>query len=115
MTEANSGTTRGYKTIGVRLDDAVHSQMVLIAGLNGQSLTEAIQQAIEAYIQQQRSEATFAERAAEALTEIEREATARRAAIQSLFGQDAPAEAGPATEEEAAKTPRGRRGREATS
>jgi hypothetical protein len=114
MSENSAGTTRGYKTIGVRIADPVHAQMTLIANLNGLSLTEAIQQAIDGYIEAQRSEGTFAQRASSALEDIEREAAARRQAIEALFGQNPTTADGPTPEGEAAKAtkPTSRRNRE---
>ncbi|MGI8767293.1 MAG: hypothetical protein ACR2KM_12420 [Gemmatimonadaceae bacterium] len=90
MTE---GTARGgVKTLAIRLPDELHAQLVLVAGLDGISLTDAIRQGIEGLIERKRGEGDLAARAASALAEIEREADARRAAIQSLFGSDQAAE-----------------------
>ncbi|MGH8542072.1 MAG: hypothetical protein ACREX3_00145 [Gammaproteobacteria bacterium] len=77
------------KTLGIRLPDELHTQFVLVAQLDGLSLTDAIRKAVELYVETKRSEADFAERAAAALEEIEREAASRRAVIQGLFGQEA--------------------------
>ena len=93
MTEANAGASQGVKTLGIKLPDELHAQLVLIAGLDGMNLTEAIRQAIDSYIERKRGEGDLAARAAQALAEIEREATMRRDALQSLFGQPKPAEA----------------------
>ena len=103
MTDPKSG----IKTLGIRLPDDLHAQFVLVAGLDGLSLTDAIRKAVELYVEAKRSEGGFAERAAAVLEEIEREASARRAAIQGLFGPTAQA-----TEAPADKPARGR-GREA--
>jgi hypothetical protein len=109
MTEATPGTPQGVKTLGIKLPDDIHAQLVLIAGLDGLSLTDAIRQAIDGYIARKAGEGDMAERAARALDEIEREAQQRRSALEALFGQHAQA----ATE--AAGTTR-RRGRaESTS
>lgn len=78
------------KTLGIRLPDELHTQFALVAQLDGLSLTDAIRKAVELYVQTKRSEADFAERAAAALEEIEREAASRRSVIQALFGQDSP-------------------------
>lgn len=91
MTEASSGTSGGVKTLGIKLPDELHAQLVLIAGLDGMSLTEAIRQAIDAYIERKRGEGDLAARAAQALAEIERDAAMRRDALQSLFGPAQPA------------------------
>jgi predicted HicB family RNase H-like nuclease len=39
-------TGRGFKTLAVRLPDELHSQLVLVARLEGGSLTDTIRQAI---------------------------------------------------------------------
>ncbi len=90
MTEV-PGAPGGYKTIGVKLPDPVHAQLTLIANLDGVSLTDAIRQAIDGYLERKRGEGDLAARAAQALEEIEREATARRDALQALFGVHAQA------------------------
>ncbi|MCA1670746.1 MAG: hypothetical protein LC799_00585 [Actinobacteria bacterium] len=76
------------KTLGIRLPDELHTQFVLVAQLDGLSLTDAIRRAVELYVQTKRSEGDFAERATAALEEIEREAASRRSAIEGLFGQN---------------------------
>ena len=77
------------KTLGIRLPDELHTQFVLVASLDGLSLTDAIRRAVELYVETKRSEGDFAERATAALEEIEREAATRRSAIEGLFGQEA--------------------------
>jgi hypothetical protein len=91
MTEATPGTPQGVKTLGIKLPDELHAQLVLIAGLDGLSLTDAIRQAIDYYIERKRGEGDLAARAAQAFEEIEREAASRRDALQALFGQHAQA------------------------
>ncbi len=84
MTDPNKDKV---KTLGIRLPDELHTQFVLVASLDGLSLTDAIRRAVELYVQSKRSEGDFAERATAALEEIEREAASRRSAIEGLFGQ----------------------------
>ncbi|GIH06639.1 hypothetical protein Rhe02_47060 [Rhizocola hellebori] len=88
MTDVPSanGPSGGFKTIGVKLPDEVHAQLVLIASLDGLSLTDAIRQAIDGHLDRKRSDGALAARAAEAAAEIEREAALRRDALQALFG-----------------------------
>lgn len=83
MTEPRNG---GVKTLGVKLPDALHAQFALVAQLDGISLGDAVLRAVEHYVQAKRAEGDFAERARQALEEIEREAAARRGAIEGLFG-----------------------------
>ena len=77
------------KTLGVKLPDNLHAQFVLIAGLDGLSLGDAVKRAIELYVSSKQNEDGFAERATAALQDIEREAAARRTAIEGLFGTGA--------------------------
>ncbi len=78
----------GVKTLGIKLPDALHAQFALVAQLDGISLGDAAVRAVEHYVQTKRSEGDFAARAQAALEEIEREAAARRGAIQGLFGEE---------------------------
>jgi predicted transcriptional regulator len=83
------------KTLAIKLEDDTHSQLVVLAQLDGLTLADVLRQAVEQYVERQRSEGGLAARAAGVLEEIEREATARREAIQALFSTDG---APPATE-----------------
>ena len=83
MTEPRNG---GVKTLGTKLPDALHAQFTLVAQLDGINLGDAALRAVEHYVQTKRSEPDFAERAKKALEDIEREAAARRGAIEGLFG-----------------------------
>ena len=90
-------TRNGVKTLGIRLPAELHAQFALVAQLDDLNLTDAILRAVELYVETKRAESDFAARAAAVLDEIEREAAARRAAIEGLFGtaggtQDAPPE-----------------------
>jgi hypothetical protein len=79
-------TRNGVKTLGIRLPAELHAQFALVAQLDGLSLSDAILRAVEHYVETKRGEQDFADRASKALAEIEREAAARRAAIEGLFG-----------------------------
>jgi hypothetical protein len=74
------------------------------------ALKDLLKRAVAELIERKRGESDFATRAASALEEIDREAAARRQAIQSLFGTDQPGD-----EAEAPTRARGRRGGDATS
>jgi hypothetical protein len=80
---------RGVKTLGIKLPDALHAQFTLVAQLDGISLGDAALRAVELYVSTKRQEPDFAQRAAAALEEIEKEAQARRASIEGLFGTNA--------------------------
>lgn len=90
MTEARNG---GVKTLGIKVPDALHAQFALVAQLDGISLGDAAVRAVELYVATKKAEPDFAARAQAALEEIEREAAARRGAIQGLFGRKADAAA----------------------
>jgi hypothetical protein len=85
MTEPKEARN-GVKTLGIRLPGELHAQFALIAQLDGLSLGDAVLRAVEHYVETKRGEADFTARAAVALEEIEREAAARRSAIEGLFG-----------------------------
>jgi hypothetical protein len=88
-------TKNGVKTLGIRLPGELHAQFALVAQLDGLSLTDAILRAVELYVETKRSESDFAQRAAAVLDDIEREAAARRAAIEGLFGQNSDEQSAP--------------------
>ena len=95
-------TRNGVKTLGIRLPAELHAQFALVAQLDDLNLTDAILRAVELYVETKRAESDFAARAAAVLEDIEREAAARRAAIEGLFGtvsetQSAPAQKAPRT------------------
>jgi predicted HicB family RNase H-like nuclease len=95
MTEAGSpnqtGTPGSGKTLGVKLSDETHAQLVLISGLEQVSLADLIRQAIDVFLEHKRGDETLAARAAEAAREVEREAAIRRDALNALFGSQAQA------------------------
>lgn len=79
------------KTLGVKIDDELHSQFALVAQLDELSLGDAVVRAVRLYVETKQSEPDFVARAAAQLEEIEREAAARRDAIQALLGSGKPA------------------------
>lgn len=95
----------GVKTLGIKVPDALHAQFALVAQLDGISLGDAALRAVELYVSTKKAESGFAARAQAALEEIEREAAARRGAIQGLFGTEDP------TAETGTGSPAERRGR----
>jgi predicted DNA-binding protein len=89
-------TDRGgtsHKTLAIRLDEAVHAQLSVIAQLRKSTITEEIRQAIEAHISTVRSSPELMNSADTALDDMEREIAARKAAIAALFGESEPAAA----------------------
>ena len=87
MSDPRSGNV---KTLGIKVPDSLHAQFALVAQLDGISLGDAALRAVELYVTTKKAEPDFAARAQAALEEIEREAAARRGAIQGLFGTDTP-------------------------
>ncbi|OIH81752.1 hypothetical protein BLJ79_21940 [Arthrobacter sp. UCD-GKA] len=81
-------TQGSVKTLAVRLEPDIHTQLVLIAQLRGSTLTEEIRQALAAHIAQVKANTDLVSQAESAMAEIEREAAARREAIASLFGNE---------------------------
>lgn len=79
------------KTLAIRLESALHAQLSLIAQLRGSTITEEIRTALETHIVSTKASSDLAAKADGVLDDIEREATARREAIATLFGTDSSA------------------------
>jgi ferric-dicitrate binding protein FerR (iron transport regulator) len=75
--------------------DSARVQLEVLAQLNGRSVTEEVRLALEAWIEKSKSDPKVLARAEEVRADIEREAAARRGAIEAIF-------------EQAPKQPRGR-------
>lgn len=78
-------TTKGVKTLGIRLKPDVHAQLSFIAQLRDGTITDEIQLAIAGHIQAAKDDPGLKGRADAARVEIEREAAARQQAIATLF------------------------------
>jgi len=87
--EQEADSSRRHKTLGIRLDEEIHAQLVFIAQLTGSSLSDEIKTSIESRIQAAQTDPELIERAQQAREQIEREAKARQAAIAGLFGSAA--------------------------
>lgn len=72
------------KTMAIRVDPEIHAELSLIAQLRGKTLADEHLQAVLNHIEKAREEADLAERAEQAIAEIEREAALRRDAINRL-------------------------------
>jgi predicted DNA-binding protein len=114
MSLADTGTTGkpGVKTLAIRLEPDLHAQLSLIAQLRGATITDEIKAALEAHIKAAKTLPELSGRAEAVLADIERDATARRAAIATLFGttEPEPATAEPEAENTGSARSRGRRG-----
>jgi hypothetical protein len=115
----NGSTGRpGVKTLGIRLEPDLHAQLSLIAQLRETTITDEIKAALEAHVKAAKTLPELSGRADAVLADIERDASARRAAIATLFGTTEPAAAAePSTGEPeppasptGGRAPRGRRG-----
>ena len=91
------------KTMAIRVEEELHAQFVILAQLDGIPLTEELRLALEAHVANRRSAEGFAEKAQAVLEEIDRDAKARRAAIQALFAEKGATEP-EATEEQAPRS-----------
>lgn len=87
MSSMDNSSARGsVKTLAIRLELDRHAQLSLIAQLRGNTITDELQKAVEAHIEAIKATPEFASQADTVLAELEREATARREAISTLFG-----------------------------
>jgi hypothetical protein len=98
------------KTMAIRVEDELHAQFVILAQLDGVPLTEELRLALEAHVAGRRSQSGFAEKAQAVLAEIDRDAKARREAIQALFAEKGATGPEPSGEESPrrANAPKGR-------
>jgi hypothetical protein len=102
MPETADRAEQRFRTVAVRVQEDLHSQLSFIAQLSGRSISEEIRQAIEGRITTAQDDPDLVARAAQVRDEIEREATARTAAIAGFMGKKAVVAAGDA------RTPRRR-------
>lgn len=77
----------GFKTMGLRLSDAVHAQLTALAQLQGVPLNDVLHQAVADYLEAKRRDPAMTAKAEALLAEFDRETQARRGAIAGLFGQ----------------------------
>ena len=74
------------KTIAVRLEDDVMDLLTFVSQVESTSIVDQIRAAITVHLEQKVASGDLAERAEEAIAEIDREAKARKATIGSLVG-----------------------------
>src|SRR5436309_2742813 len=80
------------KTLAIRLEDELHTQLSVLAQLDGTTVTEAIRQAIEAHVSRLRTSPELSAKAQALLDDIEQQATSKKNAIAALFTADESAE-----------------------
>ena len=74
------------KTLAVRLSDELMDLLAVVSQIEGSTMVDTIREAVEIHLARKAAEGDFAERAQAILDEIDREASARKEAIGSLFG-----------------------------
>jgi hypothetical protein len=84
------------RTLAIRLEEDQHSQLTMVAKLENLSVSDAIREAIDSWIDSKKSNPELQQRAEAILADMEREAASRRGAIAALLGDrastDAPSE-----------------------
>ena len=74
------------KTLAIRLEAEQHAQLTMIAQLENLTVTDAIRQAIEGWIEERRNSSQLKERAQAVLADIERDAASKRGALAAFLG-----------------------------
>jgi hypothetical protein len=119
MSDPETGTTgkNGVKTLGIRYQPALHTQLTVIAQLRGHSFQDEVIAASEAHVAAAKQDPELVSRIEAAIADIDRDAASRRNALSALFSSaelTAPADTGgtePTAPPEAGKSSSGRRGR----
>lgn len=75
------------KTVAIKVDDDLHAQLVVVAQLEGVTLTDVIRQAVEGHIDRLRRGDGLAAKAKGFLDAIDQEAQTRKQAVESLVAQ----------------------------
>ena len=107
----------GVKTLGIRYQPALHTQLTVIAQLRGHSFQDEVIAASEAHVEAAKQDPELVSRIEAAIADIDRDAAIRRDALSALFSSaelTAPAGTvgtGPLEPSEAGKSSSGRRGR----
>ena len=109
---ASEHKEKHLRTLAVRLDEGLHTQLRFIAQLRGSSISDEIRRAIESRIATAQDDPELVARAQEVRDEIEREAAARSAAIAGFLGSQA---VSAVIENEPASSTKTRRGSQAAA
>jgi len=75
------------KTVAIKVEDDLHAQLLLVAQLEGTTLTDVIRQAVEQYVEGLKTGDGLAAKAKSLLDDIDRDVATRREAVRSLLGQ----------------------------
>jgi hypothetical protein len=76
------------RTLAIKLEEELHAQLGMIAKLEGLTLTDALRQAIDQWIDERRNNPELQARAAAVLADIDAEAATRRGAIEALLSNE---------------------------
>jgi hypothetical protein len=116
MSEPDSTNGRnGVKTLGIRYQPALHTQLTVIAQLRGHSFQDEVIAASEAHVEAAKQDPELVGRLQAAIADIDRDAASRRDALAALFSTTEP-EAQTAGQADGGKpTGRGRGGGRSTS
>lgn len=93
MSEPDTSTNgkTGVKTLGIRFQPALHTQLTVIAQLRKRSFQDEVIAASEAHVEAAKQDPELVGRIQAAIADIDRDAASRRDALSALFS---PAEAG---------------------
>jgi hypothetical protein len=99
MSEPDTSTNgkNGVKTLGIRFQAALHTQLTVIAQLRGHSIQDEVVAAVEAHLAQAKSDPALVTRIQAAIADIDRDAASRRDALAALYSPTEP-EAGASRE-----------------
>jgi len=75
------------KTVAIKVDDELHAQLLLVAQLEGKTLTDVIREAVETYVAALRKGNGLAAKAKDLLEAIDSETAAKKQAVQGLLSQ----------------------------
>jgi hypothetical protein len=95
MSEPDTNGTNGkngVKTLGIRYQPALHTQLTVIAQLRGHSFQDEVILASEAHVAAAKQDPELVGRLEAAIVEIDREAANRREALAALFDTAEPAD-----------------------
>lgn len=90
--EVTTPDQQRFKTLGVRIEEGLHTQLSFIAQLSGNTLADEIKGSIEARVRAAQDDPELVARAEAVQAELQREAEARRQAIAGFFGRVAVAD-----------------------
>jgi hypothetical protein len=87
MSEPDTSTNgkNGVKTLGIRYQPALHTQLTVIAQLRGHSFQDEVIAASEAHVEAAKQDPELVGRLQAAIADIDRDAANRRDALAALF------------------------------